>query len=317
MLQQKRKPFPTAPNKLRNYVFKHLTQDYQNLDIDTFLQRYDTYIDEFAKRVKDQNQVKQMEERIEEFIFEHEIKEYERMLATKEWTIQQVESDIRIGLDYDSFFSEQVGYRVFLYLEEWNRKYGEAEKEWTGFSKDSQNVHTSVISNQMNDSLRILLSIPIPPKQKTLDEIASAFLQYIPVGSNFKEVYKDMKEWGNVKEIFQTNDYLYRRTLRGLWAKIQTYSEELKKEVIKRLWEECLEATGLCATGHISRLTNVLVGFDENFQPQISIQEMFQNAMANIQAMNISTEEKIEKAKKIMDEMNIPSTERQDWLDAL
>jgi hypothetical protein len=66
----------------------------------------------------------------------------------------------------------------------------------------------------------------------------------------------------------------------------------------------------------MSRLTNVLVGFDENFKPQISMQEMFQNQMANISAMPISTEAKQTLARRYMEEMKIPTEERDAWLDA-
>jgi hypothetical protein len=167
----------------------------------------------------------------------------------------------------------------------------------------------------------------VPSTQKTLDEITTAFAAFAAFAdfsafasssssSSLTEVYKDMKHWGNVSEIFQAGDYLYRRTLRGLWANIQTKNGELYKELVKRLWEECSEAVGLCATGHISRLTNVLVGFDEKFLPQVSIQEMFQNAMAAIGQQDVSPEEKRVMARKVMDEMKIPHEERDPWLEA-
>jgi fido (protein-threonine AMPylation protein) len=72
----------------------------------------------------------------------------------------------------------------------------------------------------------------------------------------------------------------------------------------------------MCAAGHITRLTNVLVGFDDKFKAQISIQEMFQNAMGTISAMDCATEEKQEMARKVMDDMKIPEEERAPWLDA-
>ena len=50
---------------------------------------------------------------------------------------------------------------------------------------------------------------------------------------------------------------------------------------------------------------------------QISIQEMFQNQMANISNMPIPIEEKQVLARKCMDDLNIPVEEREVWLDAL
>ena len=312
------KPFPSAPNKLKNYIFKHLTKSYQITQLEDFLPKYEYFMYEFSKRIHDAKQVERMETRIEEFIVDYEIKDYERMIVSKEWTIQKVESDIRIGLEYDDFFTEQVGYKLLMYVDEWKRKYGEPNKEWTEFSNDRQNVHTTVVSQRMNESLEILLATPVPPTQKTIDEITTAFANDIQTNSQaLNDVYKDMKQWGQVSEIFQKGDYLYRRTLRGLWAKLKTYKEGLRKELLQRLWEECSEAVGLCATGHISRLTNVLVGFDEKFQPQVSIQETFQNSMVAISQSSLPLDKKIEQAKKVMEDMNIPIQERQDWLDAL
>jgi hypothetical protein len=168
----------------------------------------------------------------------------------------------------------------------------------------------------MNDSLKLLLDQEVPTGQKTTEEIIKAFSENAETRNNLVELYKDMKDWGTRDEIFVEGDYLYRKTLRGLWAKIKTFEGEMKKELIKRLWEETTESIGLCATGHIARLTNVLVGYDEAFKPQLSVNETLQNRMAQISMLETTEDEKIQKAKKVMDELNIPEEERQPWLDA-
>ena len=318
MFSTRQKPFPTAPKKLKNYIYKGLTdeREYRNNRYE-YRDKYEFYMEEYSKRSTAPSQLESMKLRIDEFMYGVEREEYETKIRRKEWSIQDAETDIRIGIEYDDFVKPEIGYRLLHNLEEWKRKYGANEKEWKAFTDDEQNVHTKVVSDQMNTSLKILLSIPIPETQSTLDEIATAFANELGADSRLHDVYQDMKHWGNVSEIFQKGDYLYRRILRGLWSKLKTYEGEIRRELIKRLWEECSEAAGLCATGHISRLTNVLVGYDENFQSQISIQEMFQNAMVNIRQMNISIEEKHSMAKKTMDDMNIPHEERDAWLDAL
>ena len=315
---KRQKPFPSAPNKFKNFIFRHLT-DYHLYVYDQYdyVDTYNAYLEEFAKRIPNETQIETIKKRIRERLVDYEVNMYEQKIISKEYTIQEVESDIRIGIEYEDFVDIEIGYHLLKHLEEWKKKYGAKDKQWQAFTKDTQNVHTKVVSDQMNDSLHILLSIPVPRNQKTLDEIATAFANEVYTEANIGLVYKDMKQWGNTSEIFQANDYLYRRALRGLWAKIQTYEGETRKELIKRLWEECLEATGLCATGHISRLSNVLVGFDEKFQPQVSIQEMFQNAMANISKMDRTIEEKHTMARKVMDEMKIALEERETWLEAL
>ena len=313
----KHKPFPTVPKKLKNFIFKLLVRYYEGLhtSIDQYIIVYKHFMKAFSGRIQDPEQVLRMEQKIDNSIIELELKKYENVLVKKLWSLQEVESDIRIGMEYGDFFNERVELRVFAELTNWKQKYGEPEKEWSAFTKDEQNVHTTVISNQMNEALEILHSYPIPKHQKTVDEICTAFVNELRVDS-ISKVYEDMKSWGNTAEIYKPNDYLYRRTLRGLWAKINTYEGEIRTELLKRLWEECSEAAGLCATGHICRLTNVLVGFDERFRSQVSIKEMFQTAMANISQSDISEEEKREKAETIMNEWKIPEEERQVWLDA-
>jgi hypothetical protein len=109
---------------------------------------------------------------------------------------------------------------------------------------------------------------------------------------------------------------IYKDVLRGLWAKIKTFDGELKAELTKRLWEECNEALGMCADGHVGRLVNVLIGFDEQFKNSVSPKEYFQNNIALIAASTVPMAFKLEQAKRLMDDIEMPENERQIWLDA-
>ena len=84
----------------------------------------------------------------------------------------------------------------------------------------------------------------------------------------------------------------------------------------RRCWEECNEAVGMCCEGHISRLCNVLVGFDEAFQPPVPFGEILQSKMAAIAGMDVSEEEKRKLANAFFDEHKTPAEERTAWLDA-
>jgi hypothetical protein len=72
----------------------------------------------------------------------------------------------------------------------------------------------------------------------------------------------------------------------------------------------------MCCEGHISRLCNVLVGFDEAFQPPVPFSEILYNKMAAISVMDVSTEEKIQQATTFFNEYAVPMDQRQAWLDA-
>jgi hypothetical protein len=93
-------------------------------------------------------------------------------------------------------------------------------------------------------------------------------------------------------------------------------NEETRQELVKRAFEECSESVSMCCEGHLSRLCNVMVGFDDAFMPPVSTAEILQNKMGAISLLDISTEEKIEQAKKVLEELGVPSIEHEVWLEA-
>ena len=92
--------------------------------------------------------------------------------------------------------------------------------------------------------------------------------------------------------------------------------DERRTELFRRLWEECAESVGMCCEGHISRLCNVLVGFDEAFQPPVPFGEILQSKMAAIAGLDISDDEKRRQANAFFDEHGTPAEERTAWLEA-
>jgi hypothetical protein len=113
------------------------------------------------------------------------------------------------------------------------------------------------------------------------------------------------------------NDNLYRKLLRGLVATLERQEKDVRVELYKRLWEECHESVGLCCEGHISRLCNVFVGFDETFQTPVSVGELMQAKMSVISGLDIPVEERLKQARAWFDEHAISEAERTGWLDAL
>jgi hypothetical protein len=110
-------------------------------------------------------------------------------------------------------------------------------------------------------------------------------------------------------------DFLYKRTLDGLWAKIKTSS--LHQELEIRLWQEMVDSLGMCGDGHISRLTNVLCGFDDAFAPQLSPAEQLQNRMAVIAGMEGGIILQVAEALSAFKELKVPEDQWEAWIDAL
>lgn len=186
-------------------------------------------------------------------------------------------------------------------------------------ARDVQNVHTRVISDQTNKGLEKLLEASKGYKEmRAPDWFASRWL--IKAYGGWKDVVRvvnDMQHWYGQKTCKVADDRLYQRALDGLYVKIRNITDtELHNEIFKRAFEECLESVGMCCEGHISRLSNVMVGFDDAFEPPVPFGEILQNKMAAISAMEIEPDEKRTLATEFLNEFAVPDGERSAWLEA-
>lgn len=176
-------------------------------------------------------------------------------------------------------------------------------------ARDTQNVHTKEVTKQMNDGTKYLLDIPVPENQDTLAE-----MELMWMNKNIaqrKRVMTDVKKWYKKKTCVEENDYLYKRMLDGLWVRIKN-----NDELVQRLWEEASESVYMCCQGHLSRLTNVLVGFAEEVKAEIPVGELLQHNMAAIAKKDVSTESKVAEAWGVMEELKVPMDQRNAWIEA-
>jgi hypothetical protein len=185
---------------------------------------------------------------------------------------------------------------------------------------DPQNVHTAPVSQQTNMAMEKLLETAskITRRYRAPDWLAAKWL-VMSYGqwSTVRRVVDDMYVWYTRDSCRSQGDWLYRKALDGLYELIRTIpNEETRQELVKRAFEECSESVSMCCEGHLSRLCNVMVGFDDAFMPPVSTAEILQNKMGAISLMDISTEEKIEQAKKVLEELGVPSIEHEVWLEA-
>ena len=190
--------------------------------------------------------------------------------------------------------------------------------ELARLAADNQNVHTRPVTEQTNKATEKLLAVKVPETQQTEKKLAIIWLGGLDVAHNkYLRVATDINKWFNTKDCRAPNDNLYRKMLRGLVALIGSEKDEERRvELYRRCWEECYEAVGMCCEGHISRLCNVMVGFDESFEPPVPFGEILQSKMAAIAGMDIPEEEKRKQATAFFDEHGIPQEERVAWLEA-
>lgn len=185
-------------------------------------------------------------------------------------------------------------------------------------ARDGQNVHTRAVTDQTNGATEKLLATKVPESQQTEKTVMLVWLNRLPVSYvAVLRVASDVNRWFNTKDCRTVDDNLYRKLLRGLVALIGSEPDaERRGELYRRLWEECYESMGMCCEGHISRLCNVLVGFDDAFQPPVPFGEILQSKMAAIAAMDVPEEEKRRQATAFFEEHQTPVEERVAWLEA-
>jgi hypothetical protein len=78
-----------------------------------------------------------------------------------------------------------------------------------------------------------------------------------------------------------------------------------------------MESVSMCCEGHLSRLANVMVGFDESFVAQQSVGEILQEKMAAINNSNSPLQWKLIAAKAVLMDLHIPEDQHRSWLDAI
>lgn len=185
---------------------------------------------------------------------------------------------------------------------------------------DSQNVHTREITQQMKDSINILLAVEVPKDQTgSVREMRVDWLERGYSEYEVNVVYQDVVNWWNKDTIFSQGDKLYRRMLRGLWWTIKQYKADVRAELEKRLWEELRDGAipySVCTQGHVARLSNVMIGFDDAFVPPVPVGEVLQQKMAAIYGMDVDYEEQLRLAKSVLDELKIPADQHGSWLSA-
>jgi len=184
---------------------------------------------------------------------------------------------------------------------------------------DRQNVHTQAVSQQTNKGLEKLLekSRTSAPLRGPEWFAARWLLRTYGDWERVVRIVNDMHRWYDTRTCRTRDDWLYRKALDGLYITVREIEDaEIRHELFKRTFEECFESVGMCCDGHISRLCNVLVGFDDTFVPPVPFGDILQNKMAAIAGMEIETSEKIKQATEFFNEFAVPESERTAWLEA-
>lgn len=251
--------------------------------------------------------IRQVWGQIADNIWIHDIFDLDFLMIPVFAAVGANELTLDIAMDIHDLTAEEIVIRTRMHLPGHpDPAQPDTRPELQRIADDNQNVHTGPVNQQTNTSLSRLLETPVPPCQDTLREIWKF--------TKRKRVQNDMAKWYRVETCRLEKDWLYKRALDGLWVRVKT--SEHKDELTKRLIEEVTESVSMCCDGHIARLCNVLVGFDDLFVPQISVGEALQQKISAIAALDLSVEAKVVEAWSVFEELAIPMDDRRAWIDA-
>ena len=133
--------------------------------------------------------------------------------------------------------------------------------------QDGQNVHDTSINNTVLETANELISNYTP--NSTLN------FNYALI-SGYSEEDKTKIEVSLHRIMTDNSNFKYGITLYKLFQSLLCFiskntQKDQRDELNKRLTEELLDMHKTCATGHLSRMVNVLQGFDTNLKQKISI----------------------------------------------
>ena len=188
-------------------------------------------------------------------------------------------------------------------------------RELVQFVADKQNVHRKATVDQTIEIVKRVLKIPVPLEyrwntqtlSKTPGEIIAECKLTPLAGATMTEKYS------RDDDVYELGNGIYGKVLDCVWQYISKSDD--KKNMCAILKQELQDNIGMCAQGNLSRLCNVLSGYMEGIGDSESITEKLGRLIPPLMDIPDSNE-RIEKVKKVLEEVGLPKTEWNNWLSA-
>jgi hypothetical protein len=137
---------------------------------------------------------------------------------------------------------------------------------------DSENVHNTAIQNSIKESI---VNVMNDNYSITKDELIAE------LNDEKIDCLHDIQSFIDDSETYSSDEHTYYSIFVKVWGRIS--KSEHKKDLIQRLNEEINESVSICFVGRISRLINVLYGYFDDVQINISDSEQISNIIVSIQ----------------------------------
>ena len=184
------------------------------------------------------------------------------------------------------------------------------------FAQDSQNVHTTHAVKQTKEIVGRILKIPVPESHKWNMNHCSRTPGEIIIVCKLSPsaAWQMTAKYCQADDVYELGRGIYGQVLDCVWQYVK--NSEHKTDLYRILKTEMEDNVGMCAQGNLSRLTNIVAGYMEGVGLQESVAQILGRLLPPLMEIE-DDEERLDKAKKIMDEYVVPDTERESWLEAL
>lgn len=166
---------------------------------------------------------------------------------------------------------------------------------------DSQNVHNAELNDSVWDNITILQEeyMNCPISEESYQEI------YLELRLNDNQ-YRSWQRIETDKCLFHKDktSVSLKMILLYILSYIDQQSQEQRQELLQRLCEELKDMSGTCASGHLSRLVNVLVGYHPKINILISEHERIKASFSHLLQKMLSEDEQND---NLLIEMTTPS----------
>lgn len=184
------------------------------------------------------------------------------------------------------------------------------EQNLGNLAQDRQNIHTAIVVQKVKDMVQIITQIYVPPEYET-ETLKTPGEIILECDLTKKAAWQMMAKYCEDADIYDLGVGIYPRILNCVWQYIKQseHREDLKK-IVK---SEMQDNIGMCQQGNLSRLCNILSGYLDGLNAHVqSPKEILGDRLADL--LRREPEDMYQEARAILQEMNFPEEEWDDWL---
>lgn len=184
------------------------------------------------------------------------------------------------------------------------------------FAADKQNIHTTRVVEITKQLCNRVLEISVPDEYRwNADTCSKTPIEIITECKlSNRATAQLMTRYLQDDNIYELGFGIYGRVLDGVWQYIR--SSPNKEDLCKILKQELQDNVGMCLQGNLTRICNCLSGYLEGIASQESIPDILGREFPKLLSIQ-NVEDRIQKGKDILKEVGLPTSDWDDWLDAL